>query len=360
MSKTIGPKEQALLPYLEHLSDPDEGARNASHTHWAELAKPLGSLGILEEDLERIAALTGSAEVSLDKRAVLVLCADNGVVAQGVTQTDSSVTGIVADELAGRRTSVCRMADCARCEVIPVDIGIRDYRGNAGVLDRKVKNGTDDISEGPAMTREQAAEAVLTGIRLVKEQKEAGYDILCTGEMGIGNTTTSSAILSVLLGLDPASVTGPGAGLSKEGVQRKIEVIRKAIRVNDPDPEDVLDILSKVGGLDIAGLCGIFLGGAVYRVPVLMDGFISNVAALCAIRLAPRAKKAVLASHTSTEPGVVAAMEAIGLPPVISAGMHLGEGTGAVAALPLLDMALACYSDAYTFEEGGIEPYQPC
>ena len=209
------------------------------------------------------------------------------------------------------------------------------------------------------MAREQAVQAVLTGMDLVKEQQERGVRLVATGEMGIGNTTTSSAVACALLGRPAEEMTGRGAGLSGEGLRRKVQAIRRGLAVNRPDPADPLDVLAKVGGFDIAGLCGVFLGGALYRVPVLADGFISTVAALCAVRLCPLAEQAVFASHVSAEPAGALVLNALGQKPLITAEMRLGEGTGAVAAIPLLDMALAVYGEAYTFEQGGIGPYVP-
>lgn len=351
--------EQQLQRQLQRITGPDEKAREAAQTRWNDCAKPLGSLGLLETAIENIAALTGSADISLFPRSVLVLCADNGVVAQGVTQSDSSVTSIVTENLAKRRTSVCRMASVARCQVVPVDMGVLNFSPTEGVLNRRIGNGTGDISQGPAMTREQAAQAVLVGMELVREQKEQGVRLLATGEMGIGNTTTSSAVASVLLSGEVEEMTGRGAGLSGEGLQRKIRAIEQAISRNRPDPDDILDVISKVGGFDIAGLCGVFLGGAVYNVPVLADGFISTIAALCAVRMCPKAEKAVFASHVSAEPAGYMVLNALQRKPLITAEMRLGEGTGAVAAMPLLDMACAVYQESYTFEQGGIEHYVP-
>ncbi len=351
--------EKELQQKIASITDPDESARALAHTKWNDCAKPLGSLGLLETALEKIAALTENPNICLTPRAVLVLCADNGVVAQGVTQSESDVTSTVAKNLAMHRTSVCRMAAVANCDVVPVDMGILDFPPTEGVLDRRVGNSTGDISVGPAMTREQAAKAILTGIALVKEQKEKGVRLLATGEMGIGNTTTSSAVASVLLSKEVTEMTGRGAGLSNDGLKRKIRAIKEAIHVNRPDKNDPLDVLAKVGGFDIAGLCGVFLGGAIYKVPILADGFISAVAALCAVRLCPKAAKAVFASHVSAEPAGYALLDALSLSPLITAGMRLGEGTGAVAAMPLLDMAKAVYEESYTFEQGGIEHYVP-
>ena len=332
---------------------------NEARKRWDSLAKPLGSLGLLEEAVIKIAALTGNAEVHLNSRALLVLCADNGVVARGVTQSDSSVTTAVARALGAGESTVCHMARVANCRVVPVDMGILDFHGGAGVLDRRVRNGTADITQGPTMSRAECIRAIETGVELVREQKAAGADILATGEMGIGNTTTSSAVASVLLGRTPAEVTGRGAGLSDAGLARKITAVERAIQVNRPDPANPIDVLSKVGGLDLAGLCGVFLGGAEYRIPILMDGFISAVAALCAIRLNPEAGRAMLASHVSAEPAGRLVLDELGLKPLITAGMRLGEGSGAVAALPLLDIALAVYHSGHTFDRMGMEPYIP-
>ena len=275
-----------------------------------------------------------------------------------MSQTDQSVTRAVAENLAARRTSVCQMARTAHCDVVPVDMGMA---GDPvpGVADCRIAAGTADFTQGPAMTRAQVVEAVGRGIRLVQEQKAAGVQLLATGEMGIGNTTTSSAVAAVLLGHPVERMTGRGAGLSDEGLARKVDAICRGILRNKPDPTDPLDVLTKLGGFDLAGLCGVFLGGALAGVPVLADGFISGVAALCAVRLCPAAAKAVFASHCSAEPAARMVLEALGKAPVITAELHLGEGTGAVASIPLWDMALAVYGGCYSFAEGGIEPYKP-
>ena len=350
--------ETELKTLLSGITPPDEAARAAAHAHWAGLAKPLGGLGALETLLEDAAALTGSAALDVSRRAVLVLCSDNGVVAQGVSQTDQSVTRAVAENLAARRTSVCQMARTAHCDVVPVDMGMA---GDPvpGVADCRIAAGTADFTQGPAMTRAQAVEAVGRGIRLVQEQKAAGVQLLATGEMGIGNTTTSSAVAAVLLGQPVERMTGRGAGLSDEGLARKVDAICRGILRNEPDPTDPLDVLTKLGGFDLAGLCGVFLGGALEGVPVVMDGFISGVAALCAVRLCPAAAKAVFASHCSSEPAARLVLDALGKAPLLTAGLHLGEGTGAVASLPLWDMALAVYDHCYSFAEGGSTPYTP-
>ena len=350
--------ETELNALLAGITPANEAARAAAHAHWASLAKPLGGLGRLETMLEDAAALTGSAELDLSRRVVVVLCADNGVVAQGVSQTGQEVTRAVAENLAMRRTSVCQMARTAHCDVLPVDMGMAG-EPVPGVRNCRVASGTTDFTQGPAMRREQAVEAIGRGIRLVQEQKKAGVGLLATGEMGIGNTTTSSAVAAVLLGQPVERMTGRGAGLSDAGLARKVDAIHRGIVRNHPDPADPLDVMAKLGGFDIAGLCGIFLGGALERVPVLADGFISGVAALCAVRLCPAAEKAVFASHCSTEPAAKLVLDALNKKALITAGLHLGEGTGAVAAIPLWDMALAVYDGCYSFAEGGIDAYTP-
>ena len=337
----------------------DETAAKAARDRWNGIAKPLDSLGRLEKAVVRIAGLTGDARYHIDRRALLVLCADNGVVRQGVTQTGSEVTAALAKFLAQGDISVCKMAEVARVDVFGVDMGILENPKLPQLLDRRLGAGTNDMSEMPAMSREQAMQGIRHGVDLVRRCREQGYKIVLTGEAGIGNTTTSSAMAAVFLGRTPAEVTGKGAGLSREGIRRKVAVIEKALALHQPDPNDAIDVLSKVGGFDIAGLAGIFLGGAVCGVPVLVDGLISSVAALTALRLCPAAGKAMIASHVSAEPASRWLLEALDLEPLVCADMCLGEGTGAVAALPLLDMAYAVYDKMLTYEEISIGKYKP-
>ncbi len=337
----------------------DATAEYRSRSRWDAIAKPLGSLGLLEKAVIKISALTASADYTIKKRAVMVMCADNGVVAQNVTQTGSEVTAIVARNMTTGDASVCRMAQVAKADVVPVDMGMLQDLQLPQLLSRRIAAGTQDISCAPAMTPQQAISAVEVGIELVKKMKADGYRILLLGEMGIGNTTTSSAMASALLGVDPQKVTGRGAGLSGEGVKHKTDIVRKAIEHNCPDAGNAMDVLAKLGGFDIAGLVGIIIGGAMYRVPILLDGLISGVAALCAVRICPNAINALIASHISAEPAGKMLLDALGLEPIICAGMYLGEGSGAVAALPLLDMAYAVYGEMRTFGEINIESYVP-
>lgn len=328
----------------------------AARQHWDTLAKPLGSLGVLEENVTKIAALSGKHQLS--RRTLLVFCSDNGVVAQGVSQSDASVTTAVAAALGRGDSTVNFMAKTANCTVLPVDIGMVEPTP-PGVQTEKRMPGTHDITLEPAMTRETCIRAIETGFRLAEQQIKTGADILLLGEMGIGNTTTSAAVASVLLHQSPEELTGRGAGLSNDGLQRKIHAIDRAIQKNQPNPEDPIDVLTKVGGLDLAALCGVCLCGAKNQVPVLLDGVITNTAALCAVRLCPAVQGALIASHVSQEPAAKLLLDPLQLQPCISAGLHLGEGSGAVLALPLLDQALAVYNSGHTFDALGIDAYVP-
>lgn len=351
--------EMLIQEQWNQILPPVEEARKQAQKKWANCAHPLGSLGNLETVIAEIAALTGTAELNLSKKALLVFCADHGVVAQGVSQSESSVTTNILLGLAKGRTAVCKMAEIAGCEVIPVDVGVKDFAGMEGVLSHRVGNGTADFTQGAAMTREQAAQAIFIGMEQVRLQKEKGVSLLATGEAGIGNTTAATAVASVLLRRHPYQMTGRGAGLSEIGLRRKNRAITRGICGNEPDCKDVLDVLAKVGGFEIAAICGAFLGGAIYGIPVLMDGLISATAALCAVRLCPLAEKAIFASHVSAEPASAFLLQELGKQPLLTAGMRLGEGTGAVAVMPLLDMAAAVYADSYDFAECGIAAYVP-
>ena len=346
------------MSLLEHVAPADELALAAARDKWNAVAKPIGSLGELELMVEKIAGLTGDIDVRIGKRAVIVLCADNGVIAQGVTQSDSDITTIIAGSIAKGTSSVCKMAQTVSADAFSVDMGMKDPSDVPGVTDRCIARGTGDISLGPAMTREQAVKAITVGIDLVSDYKSKGYRILATGEMGIGNTTTATAMACAFLDEDPEVLTTRGAGLSDEGLARKRSVVVQALALNKPQVYDALDVLAKLGGFDIAGMCGLFLGGAVHQVPVIVDGLISAVAAYVAWRLRPDCRYALLASHVSAEPAAALLLGRMGLQAPIHAGMRLGEGTGAVSLIPLLDMALSLYRDGTTFEGCGLVPYE--
>lgn len=336
------------------IKQPSEAAMDAARKHWDGVAKPIGSLGALESHIVKIAGLTGTENVRLQKRGVLVFAADNGVLAQGVAMTPGEVTRMMTELIAAGRSSVCRMANAAHADVTVTDMGVFTRPEAENIRDCRLGDGTCDMTEKPAMTRAQAIAGIETGIALAAEKKAQGYDILITGEMGIGNTTTSSAVAAALLGKTAEDVTGRGAGLSDEGLARKRSAITRAIAVNKPDPSDALDVLAKVGGFDIAAMTGVFIGGAIHRVPVVIDGYISAVSALVASRICPASVCAMLPSHVSAEPAGYTVLDALGMKPLITAGLRLGEGTGAVCLLPLLDLALAVYDTACTYADLGM------
>lgn len=341
---------------IERIAPLDQEAMEASRRHWDSIAKPLHSLGKLEDAVLQMAGIQKTARVDISRKALIVLCADNGVVEEGVTQTGQEVTAQVAENFLQEKASAGILCRKAGADIFPVDMGI--YR-DTNIRNCKIAYGTKNMVKEAAMTREQAVEALETGIMLALEKKQEGYQILATGEMGIGNTTTSSAIASVLLNRPVEEMTGRGAGLSREGLDRKISAIRKAIALHAPNPEDPLDVLAKVGGFDIAGMAGVFLGGAAAGLPVVMDGFISGVAALVAIRLCPQAADYILASHVSKEPAARLILQALGKEAFLTCDMCLGEGTGAVMLFPILDMGLEVYHKMATFEENDIETYVP-
>lgn len=324
---------------------------------WNSVAKPLGSLGIFEQLIEKTAAIQKTADVHFSKRTIVVMCADNGVTAEGVSQSDSSVTAVCAEAIGRGTSNVNVLAGLYGADVMAVDIGIERDTERTCITDKKVRNGTGNIAKVPAMSREEAEKAISAGMDIVGELCEGGTDIIVTGEMGIGNTTTSSAVSSVLLGLPPEIVTGRGAGLSDAGLEKKIIAVRNAIEVNRPDADDPVDIISKVGGLDIAGMTGLFLGGSVYGIPVVIDGVISAVSALLAYRIAPDSADYMLPSHVSDEPAGRLLLESMGLRAPLTAAMRLGEGTGGAMLLPLLDGALEVYNSSHRFEDIGIERY---
>ena len=336
----------------------DKTSMEKAKVRWMSVAKPLFSLGKLEDVVIRIAGMKRNAAYDLQKKGLIIMCADNGVVAEGVTQTGQEVTAIVADNFTHHGASTNIMADVAGVDLLPVDIGMATDVKSVTIPEKKVAYGTKNFAMEPAMSRTQVWQAIQVGINMVKECKENGYDILATGEMGIGNTTTSSAVTAALLQKKVEEVTGKGAGLSSNGLQRKIDVIKDALQRLRPDSKDVIDVLSKVGGLDIAGLVGVCLGGAIYHVPIVLDGFISTTAALCAMKMVPESVDYMIASHVSNEPAGRMLLEQLGLSPFLDCNMCLGEGSGAVAAMPLLDMGLRVYRQMGTFEDIHVEQYE--
>lgn len=329
----------------------DRGTMTAAEEYQARLAKPPGSLGRLEEISIQLAGITGRVHNALNKKQLLVFAADNGVVAEGVSSAPQSVTKQQSINLMRGKTGAAVLAKHFGCGLTVCDVGVNADIYESTVLNRKIAYGTQNICTGPAMTREQTLQAILTGAEIART---VDADVIGVGEMGIGNTTTSSAVLAVLLGADVEAVTGRGGGITEESFRKKKAVIRTAIEVNRPDRDDVVDVLSKVGGFDLAAMCGAFLGAAAARRPAVIDGLISAAAALCAVRLCPNVRGYLVPSHASFEIGYRLAMEAMDLRPLFDLGMRLGEGSGCPLAFQVLDAACAVINDMATFDEAGI------
>ena len=341
---------------LDRIHSTDPALLKSCQENWNKVAKPLHSLGLLEGLIAKIGAAQGTMHPDIAKRKVLVFCADNGVVAEGVSQSASAVTTTVARSMATGSSNVNVFAREAGAEVAVYDVGMID--DVPGLVQCKVCRGTRNLAKEPAMSRDEAIAAMEAGIHAAEKAKAEGCKLLVTGEMGIGNTTTAAAVLSVLTRTEPEAVCGRGSGLSDAGFKRKIQAVRKGIATNCPCPEDPVDVIAKVGGADIAAMCGVFLAGAALQVPVVMDGLVSCVATLAAARIDCKTVDYMLPSHMGREPGCQLALEALGLRAPIAADLALGEGTGGIMLLPMLDMALAVYNSTHSFDSIGIEPYK--
>lgn len=348
-----------LKSALDKIRGLDESAQSAAQIRLDSLTKPLGSLGRLEDIVRQVAGITGNVRPCVNKKSIVIMCADNGVVEEGVSSCPKSVTASVTQNFTRGITGVCVLGANAGADIVVVDVGVDAELRSDGILDRKIRRGTWNIAKGPAMTREEAVKGIETGISIVNELSKKGVQLFGTGEMGIGNTTTSSAMAAVLTGEPIETLVGRGSGLTDEGLYNKINVIRRAIEVNKPDASDPLDVLSKLGGFDIAGLTGCFIGAAANRIPILIDGFIASVAALAAVRMKPEIRQFLIASHGSAEPGSKAVLREIGLEPLLMLGMRLGEGSGAAVAFHIIDAAFAAYDGMGTFDDALIEQYKP-
>ena len=341
-----------LKAYLDSIQPLDEAAMAKARERQAQLAKPPGSLGRLEDLSVQLAGITGTVHNKIEKKHLLVFAADNGVVAEGVSSAPQSVTLMQTINLTRAKTGASTLCKHFGCGITVCDVGVNADIREPKVLNRKIAYGTQNIVHGPAMSREQAMQAIMTGIELAQN---TDADVIGIGEMGIGNTTTSSAVLSVLLDADVDAVTGRGGGITDASFLKKKQVIKDAIAINQPDKNDIIDVLATVGGFDIAAMCGAFLGCAATRRPVVIDGFISAVAALCAYKLCPNAVQYFFPSHASYEIGYKLAMDAMNLQPLFLLGMRLGEGSGCPLAFEILDAACAIINDMATFDQAGID-----
>lgn len=346
--------EEKLQSLLRSVPPRDEAAVRAARKRLDGLCKPPGSLGRLEDIAAALAGITGRVENTFPKKAVVIAAADNGVTEEGVASADPAFTRTQTLNFIRGVTGVGVLARRAGADLIVADVGIDGPPCPPPVLDCIVARGTRNFCREPAMTREEALSALFAGAALARTAKERGYSALGAGEMGIGNTTTSAAVLSVLTGCDPEDVTGRGAGLSEEAYRRKIEVIRRGIALHAPDPADPVDVVRTLGGFDIAALAGLYIGAASLRLPIVSDGFISTTAALVAVRLAPAVRDYIIPSHKSAEPGFSRLAEAAGLRPMLDLDMRLGEGSGCPLAFFLMDCACDLISRMATLEEAAV------
>lgn len=360
-------KLKEIIDNIEKNGDLFEDAVKEAEARQEVLAKPTGALGTLEDISIQLAGITGTVKNSMKQQAVVIMSADNGVVDEGVASAPQSVTLSQTINFTRHYTGVSSMAKYFGIDLLVVDTGVKmaipsslysaemteEGRLTAKIVNRRIADGTRNLAKEPAMTDEEALRAIMTGIEAAKAIKDCGYDIFGVGEMGIGNTTTSACVLAALCGKAGEDVVGRGGGLNDEGLAKKIRIVDEAIK--DLDPADVTDILAKVGGFDICAMTGAFLGAAYYRIPVVIDGYISAVAALCAYRLAPKAVNFMFGSHQSKEKGYLIAMDALGVKPYFNLGMRLGEGSGCPISFKIIETACAAMNGMATFAEGAID-----
>jgi nicotinate-nucleotide--dimethylbenzimidazole phosphoribosyltransferase len=341
------------LPDIPPLPDPR--AEREARRRLDRLTKPPGSLGRLEELVVRLSGISGCCPPPLRDPVIFTLAGDHGVVAQGVSAYPQVVTAQMVENFLRGGAAVNALARHAGARVVVADLGVAvPLPAHPDLRDRKVALGTADMTRGPAMSAAQCAQAIEAGVALVDAERARGADLIATGEMGIGNTTAASAIVAALTGASPESVTGPGTGVDAAGRRRKVEAIRQALAVNRPVSADALDTLAKVGGFEIAGLVGVILAGAAFRLPVVLDGFIAGAAALVAVRIRPEARGALLAAHRSAEPGHARVLEVLGLEPYLDLGLRLGEGTGAALGIGLARAAVVLLTEMATFKSAGV------
>ncbi|WP_459480771.1 nicotinate-nucleotide--dimethylbenzimidazole phosphoribosyltransferase [Clostridium saccharoperbutylacetonicum] len=335
-----------------------EGADNdailQAEKRMTSLAKPLKSLGKLEEMAIKLSGITGKMKNNINKKLVIIMCSDNGVVEEGVASAPQSVTLSQTINFTKGLTGVAVLAKANNTELMVVDVGINYDFDYPKVINRKIRKSTNNIAKGSAMSYGEAAQAILIGIEAVNKARNEGYEIIGVGEMGIGNTSTSSAVLSALTAISVEDVVGRGAGITDEAFRKKIKVVKRAIEINKPDKSDPIEVVSKVGGFDIAAMAGVFLGAAYYKIPVVIDGFISAVAALIAFRLNNNTRDYMFTSHCSKEVGYNGAIKELGLSPILNLDMGLGEGSGCPLAFSIIDSACAVMNNMATFEEAEI------
>lgn len=333
----------------------DSRAAERAAARQQRLTKPAGSLGRLESLSVQLAGITARERPVFPRKAVILMAADHGVTAEGISAYPSTVTAQMVANIANQGAAVNVLARQNDARVLVVDVGVaREIKNLSGVVHCKLAMGSQNMRRGPAMSREMAEAAIQVGMRVLDEQVAQGLDLAALGEMGIGNTTAAAAVGAALTGLPASRMTGRGTGLDDAGLAHKINVIEEALAVNHPNPKDALDVLAKVGGLDIAGLVGVIIAAAAARLPVLVDGYISAAAALVAVNLVPEVKPYLIASHLSVERGHAILCEVLELVPLLDLQLRLGEGSGAVLAMPIIDSAVGILNEMATFDEAGV------
>lgn len=346
---------ELLKNTLNAIQPADLKTKELTKEKWDGLVKPMGSLGRLEDVAIKIAGITGKVENVIEKRVIVVMASDNGIVEEGVTSTPQIITSLLTEGMVKGITGVATLARFVNSDLVTVDIGLNSDFNHPEVLMRKIAYGTKNFTKGPAMSYEEAIKSIEVGIEIGDQLFAQGYEIIGTGELGMGNTTTSAAVLSVFSGLDVSLTCGKGAGITEEQYDKKKNTILKGIELNKPNKEDPIDVLSKVGGFDIGGMCGLFLSGAKNRIPVVVDGFISSAAALCAVKLNPHVKDYLIPSHLSDEPGSRHLLDELGLAPMLDMNMRLGEGSGCPLAFQIIDAALYTQENMGTFQQATID-----
>lgn len=340
---------------LKDIRPVDEKWYSEAQKRLDNLTKPMGSLGRLEEFARRLVGITENNMVRIGKKAIFTFAGDHGVTEEGVSAYPKEVTPQMVFNFLRGGAGINALARHAGAEVIVIDIGVDyDFHNVEGLTHMKVVKGTKNFATGPAMTKEEAIRSVQAGLEVAESYAKKGYSMFGTGDMGIGNTTPSSAIAAVLTGKAVSEVTGKGTGISEESLKKKIGVIERGISLNRPDPADPMDVLAKVGGAEIGGIAGLILGAAAKRVPVVIDGFISTAGALIAHCLEPKTKDYMFAAHNSVEIGHKAMLEKIGLKPILDLDLRLGEGTGAALAMLMIEAGAKIYTEMATFGDAGV------
>jgi nicotinate-nucleotide--dimethylbenzimidazole phosphoribosyltransferase len=333
----------------------DEISMAAARERQDNLTKPRGSLGRLEELSIQIAGITSNMIPKLEHKVIITMAADHGIVDEGVTLYPQEVTRQMVHNFLQGGAAINVLARYIGARVLVVDMGvIGGFDPFPGLVCKMIDFGTKDMAQGPAMTRQQAIDAVEAGIEIVSSEKNNGLDIIATGDMGLGNTTASSAIFSATSGYSPDKTTGRGTGIDDKQMAHKVKIIEKALAINKPAPKDPVDILAKVGGFEIGGLAGIMLAGAAHRIPIVIDGFVSGAAALVATSICPETSNYLIASHVSAEAGHSLMLEFLGLRPLLNLNMRLGEGTGAALGISLVEASVKLLAEMATFSEAGV------